>query len=354
MKAMKSSHPDTRFVGIGGPRMRKEGLECFMEAEKLCVIGLVEVFKNLPFFIKTLSDMGDKMKEEHVDAFIPVDFPDFNLALCKKAKKAGIPVIYYICPQVWAWRKSRIPKIEKLVDLMLTIFPFEVDCFDANKLKTQYVGHPLIDEVPIAPVTPAPEKSTGKVVLMPGSRKSEIEHHMPTLVPFINAFHKKHPSVTFLIPCAETLTPGTLTACFGQHLPANVKIVEPGKSTELLQSSDAALIASGTSTLQGVLCNIPLCLFYRLHPFTFWLGTKIIKLPHVGLVNLVAKKEVSKEFLQHDMNVDHLTRETEKLLWDETYRQRMLAEYANIQNTLGGEGASKRAAEAIFSHTETT
>ena len=352
MKAMLKADPNIQFIGVGGPRMREIGMECFVNAEKLSVIGFVEVFKNLRFFIKTLNDLVLKMKEYDVKAFIPIDFPDFNLRLTKKAKRMGVKTIYYICPQVWAWRKGRVVDIEKCVDLLLTIFPFEEDCFNKNNIKIEYIGHPLLDEVKVEKSKKDVEKDCGKLAIMPGSRHSEIDHHMPTLVEFMMSFNLKHPGVSFHIPCAHTLREEDLY----KFIPSNavssfkemVHIYQPGESSSVLKSCDAALIASGTSTLQGVLCNIPCAIFYKLNAFTYWLGKKIIKLPFVGLANLVAERQVCAELLQENMTNDKLTEECETLLWDPQKRDRIYSDFEEVRGKLGGEGASARAAQIVL------
>lgn len=351
MKAILKIAPDTKFVGIGGPRMRELGMECFMHAEKLSVIGFVEVFKNLRFFIRTLNEMVERMKERHVDAFIPIDFPDFNLRLCKKAHMQGIRVVFYVCPQVWAWRKSRIGYIEDHVDQLLTIFPFEEKYFNRDKINVEYIGHPLNDEIQNPTPDHFVEADQGKLVIMPGSRHSEINHHMPDVAKFMKAFHAKYPKVHIHIPCAQTLVHEDFKPFLDDSFSDDwFTLHPPGQSEEVLKAADAALIASGTSTLQGVLSNIPFSLFYRLHPFTFWLGTKLIKLQWVGLANLVAEKEVAKEYLQEAMTIENLTKECENLLWNQPYRQTMYENFSEIRNKLGGPGASERAAESILKH----
>jgi len=352
MKAMLKADPSIKFIGVGGPRMRELGMECFVNAEKLSVIGFVEVFKNIGFFLKTLNELAAKMKEYDVKAFIPVDFPDFNLRLTKKAKIMGVRTIYYICPQVWAWRKGRVKGIQKYVDLLLTIFPFEEKCFDKNKIKIEYIGHPLLDEVEIESSEKIVEKDSGKLAIMPGSRHSEIDHHMPTLVEFMLSFNQKHPGVSYHIPCAHTLREEDLY----KFIPSDsvnifrekIHIHKQGESSNVLKSCDAALIASGTSTLQGVLCNIPCAIFYKLNGFTYWLGKKIIKLPFVGLANLVAERKVCSELLQENMTKEKLIDECEALLWEPQKRKKIYSDFKEVREKLGGEGASARAADIIL------
>lgn len=354
MKALWAKDPDLHFVGVGGPKMRALGLECWREAETLSVVGFVEVLKNIRFFKRALEDLTQRALASGAELYIPIDFPDFNLRLAERVKSQGMKVFYYISPQVWAWRRSRVKVIERLCDLLLTIFPFEEQYYDASKLKVEYIGHPLCDEIPIGELPEHPEYGKGRLVVMPGSRHSEIDHHLGVLAEFFVKAHEKWPDLEIHLPCAQTLTHEDLWAKMPsqlkEQLGASLVIHEPGQSEEVLALGHAALIASGTSVLQGVLANRPLALFYRLHGFTFWLGKKLIDLPFVGLANLVAEREVNKELLQDDMSTEALLQETERLMWDRPSRDKMLADFAEIQKKLGGPGGSERAAGIILKH----
>lgn len=351
MKEMLKLQPNAKFVGVGGPKMRALGLKCLIPAEQLMVVGLVEVVKNFKRIKKIFDEVAQAIIDRKVDAFIPIDYPDFNLRLCKRVKPHGVKVIYYVCPQVWAWRKGRSKFIEKYVDTLLYIFPFEKNCFQASRLKLEFIGHPLCDEIALGEVKPMRERGQGTLAIMPGSRYSELDHHLPAMREFFMEFHRRWPDVKMEIPCAQTLKVEDLENRIGldvvQALKGVLEIAPPGSSEEVLAKADAALIASGTSTLQGVLSNVPLALFYRLHPLTFWIGKKLIKLSFVGLANLVAEREVCREYLQDEMSVESLISEAERLLWDEPARESMLKDYLEIQQSLGGPGASERAAQVV-------
>ena len=352
MKALKLQDPNLRFVGVGGPLMRALGLECYRDAETLSVVGLVEVLKNIKFFKRALEELTQAALKSGAEAFIPIDFPDFNLRLCERLKKHKIKIIYYICPQVWAWRRSRVGVIEKVVDVLLTIFPFEASYFSQKILRVEFVGHPLCDQIPLGQKPEHPDFGQGKLALMPGSRHSEIEQHLPVLLKFIKEAHRSWPELEFHIPCAQTLKREDLEALFPadivEALGNKLVVHAPGQSEKVLKLCHSALIASGTSILQGVLSNRPLALFYRLNPVTYWVGKRLIKLPHVGLVNLVAQRGICSEYLQDDMNVANLMSETERLMWNLEERTRMLADFEDVQEKLGGAGASQRAAEVIL------
>jgi lipid-A-disaccharide synthase len=356
MKALVKQDPDLRFVGVGGPKMRALGLECWREAETLSVVGLVEVLKNIRFFKRALEELTEKALASGADVFIPIDFPDFNLRLSARVKAKGMKVFYYISPQVWAWRRSRVKVIEQICDLLITLFPFEAQYYDPKKLKVRNIGHPLCDEIPIGSIPVTPKKGEGKLVIMPGSRHSELEHHMPVLAEFFMAAHRRWPELEIHLPCAQTLTHDDLWALCPPELKANMgdKLIvhEPGLSTPVLEHGHAALIASGTSILQGVLANRPMALFYRLNAITYWVGKKLIDLPFVGLANLVAEREVCHELIQDDMSVEKLLEETERLMWDEPTRETMLKDFGEIQQKLGGPGGSERAAQLVLENLE--
>lgn len=351
MKAMLKLQPEAKFVGVGGPKMRELGLHCLVPAEDLMVVGLIEVAKNFRKIKAIFDEVAQAVIDRKVDAFIPIDYPDFNLRMSKRVKAHGVKVIYYVCPQVWAWRRGRTKFIEKYVDVLLHIFPFESKYFVQDKLKLEFIGHPLCDEIDLGKTKPIQEKGQGRLAIMPGSRFSELDHHLPAMREFFVEFHRRYPEVIMEIPCAQTLSIVDLTNRIGREtldkVGSSLQISEPGSSEEVLGRADAALIASGTSTLQGVLSNVPLSLFYRLHPFTFWLGKKLIDLPYVGLANLVAEREICKEYLQDEMTAENLIAESERLLWDEPSRTKMLDDYRQVQESLGGPGASARAAEVI-------
>lgn len=352
MKAMKAKDPQVSFVGVGGPHMRAEGLECLREAETLSVVGFVEVLKNIRFFKRVLAEITAQVLERDVEAFIPIDYPGLNLRICERVKAAGVKVIFYICPQVWAWRQGRVHTIARVVDLMLTIFPFEACYFKDKDLRVEYVGHPLCDEIPVGQRREDPAKGKGRLAVMPGSRHSEIGHHLPTVGEFLLLLHQRNPELEVHIPCAQTLKESDLLALLPtdilEKMEGKLVVHPPGSSQEVLDQCHAALIASGTSTLQGVLSCIPFALFYRLNGFTFWLGKKLVKLRWVGLANLVAEKAVSRELLQDAMSAEALVAESECLLWDASVREQMYADFEEVHRKLGGPGASDRAAEIVL------
>ncbi len=340
------------MIGMGGPLMRAQGLECIMDAEKMAVVGIVEVLKRMPFFLKLLNQAVESMRNEKVDLFVPIDFPDFNLRLCKRIQHLNLKIAYYICPQVWAWRSGRIPLIEKNIDLLLTIFPFEARYFSPLRLRVMYVGHPLLDEVNAIATRRYPERGQGKLCILPGSRHSEIRQHLPIIAPFVKTICHTYPELQIQIPCAHTLNPESIRTGLGDlALPllesGQLRILPPGQSSEALKWSDAALIASGTSTLQGVLCNSPLALFYRLNPLTYAIGKRLAKVKYVGLANLIAEKLVCSEILQDNLTSSHLQAEAERLLWDTAYRSTLYDNFDTIRHKLGGKGASDRAALAL-------
>lgn len=352
MAALKAARPELSFAGVGGVNMKAQGLDCWRDAETLNVMGLLEVLKHIPFFKRVLDELVERVLRSGIKVFVAIDFPDFNIRLAKRLKKHGVTIIYYVCPQVWAWRKSRIGQIEAIVDVLMPLFPFEPKYFDHSKLKVEFVGHPLMDEVAVLPPLPTPAEGEGALAVMPGSRHSEIKHHMPVLVPTILAALERYPKLSVHVPCAQTLTTEQLWSYFSeterQRCEGRLWIHEPGDSHGVLERCHAALIASGTSILQGVMSNRPLVLFYRLDGLSFWIGKKLIDLKHVGLSNLIAEKEINRELLQDDMNEASLMAEIEKLMWNGSERSRMLEDFEMVQQRLGQPGASERAAQVVL------
>lgn len=315
-------------------------------------MGLLEVLKRLPSFFQDRDKLVEHMKEVQPDAFIPIDFPDFNLSLAKYAKQLGIPVIYYICPQIWAWRKGRLKTIEKRVDLMLTIFPFEEALF--TRIPAKYVGHPLIDEVGYQKrETRTPEKGKGTLAVLPGSRRTELKAHFPVLRTFFQLAADRYPDLNFIIPQADTLPDQALQDELSGLPPETrerIKVAPPGSANKVLSSSDAGLVASGTSTLQAALCGLPFALFYIMNPLSYRIGRTMVKVPYAGLVNLVAERELCREFLQEECQPEVLLSQAELLLWDEGTRRDIFKGLEEVQNKLGGAGASHRAAQEVMNY----
>jgi lipid-A-disaccharide synthase len=294
-------------------------------------------------FRRVLHEMIDTIAREKPDAVMLVDYPDFNLRLAKHCKEMGVRVIYYISPQVWAWRRGRVKNIAKVVDRMLVIFPFEESFYREHGVPVTYVGHPLIDEMTPHPAPSPRKRGEGlSVALLPGSRRHEVRALLPPMLDAVSILKKEREVDAFVIQ-APTITSAELLNVM-QHAGEFVRIA-PHDRGEALSAADVALSSSGTATLECAIAGTPVVVMYRLSSPTHWLAQRLVKLPHFSLVNIIAGKNIVPELLQEDVNGERIAREVRALVTNTTLR----AELAAVREKLGGPGASRRAAEAIMS-----
>ncbi len=325
----------------------RQGMRILHHAREMGIVGLFNVIRHLGMFRRVLREMIDTIAREKPDAVMLVDYPDFNLRLAKYCKEMGVRVIYYISPQIWAWRRGRVKNIAKVVDRMLVIFPFEESFYRENNVPVTYVGHPLIDEMSVRPSPTgrgwrdAPGEGL-RVALLPGSRRHEVRALLPPMLDAI-AILKKEREVDAFVIQAPTISSAELLNVM-QQAGAFVRIV-PHDRGEALSAADVALSSSGTATLECAIAGTPVVVMYRLSSPTHWLAQRLVKLPHFSLVNIVAGKDIVPELLQEDVNGERIAREVRALVGNSTLR----AELAAVREKLGGPGASRRAAEAIMS-----
>jgi lipid-A-disaccharide synthase len=348
-RALQELAPTIKLSGIGGPHMREAGVECFSDITELAVIGIAEVVKNFSRIKKVFYQALKKIDETKPAAVILVDYPGFNLRLAKEVKKRGIKVFYYISPQVWAWRENRILKIKNLVDRMLVLFPFEKDLYQKYGMKVDYVGHPLIDEIIIGRGQDEVLKSIGLSVskttigLMPGSRMKEVERHLPCLLEAAQLLFERNKERQFLLLKASSiplkLLEEKLTAF--KHLP--VKIYE-GPTYDGINAMDSVIVASGTATLECALLKKPMVIIYKTSWITYSIAKAVIKIPYIGLVNVVAGKKIVDELIQEDANPKNLSDALEAAL----HNPQLVDELTAVKNSLGEPGASLRGARVIL------
>ncbi len=347
IKEMNQIHSTIQFRGWGGDLMQKQGVNIVKHYRELAFMGFIEVIKNLRTILKNISTCVKDIESFKPDAVILVDYPGFNLRVAEKIKTLGCKVFYYISPQVWAWKQNRVHKIKKLVDQMFVILPFEKDFYKKFNYDVCFVGHPLIDAID---TFTAGEKSTfltennlGEkkiIAVLPGSRKQEISVKLPVMLSVIHQF----PQYNFVIAAAPSLG----SEYFKQFaIPKNVHIVF-GKTYSLLQSSYAAMVTSGTATLETALFNVPQVVCYKGSTISYHIAKRLIKVKYISLVNLIADKPVVTELIQHDFNYEKLKIELEKITNNEPVRTIMLTEYREIEKKLGGKGASHKTASEIL------
>ena len=346
VRELKKLDPALETFGIGGDLLARQGMRVLHHAREMGIVGLFNVLRHLGMFRRILNAMTETIAREKPDAIMLVDYPDFNLRLAKRCKAMGVRVIYYISPQVWAWRRGRVKQIARVVDRMLVIFPFEEDFYRQHNVPVTYVGHPLIDEMSVAQA----QTQTGvsvlhRIALLPGSRRHEVRSLLPPMLDSISILKKERGVDAFVIQ-APTISSAELLKAM-QSADEFVRIV-PHDRGQALASADVALSSSGTATLECAIAGTPVVVMYRLSSPTHWLAQRLVKLRHFSLVNIVAGRGVVPELLQADVNGDRIAREVRTML-EPAVHAHVRSELAEVTRKLGGSGASRRAAEAIMS-----
>jgi lipid-A-disaccharide synthase len=343
--------PGVHAFGVGGPRLREQGLEVLAPAEEISVMGLAEVLPRIPRILSILSQLARAADARRPKAALLVDLPDFNLRLAKKLKALGIPVVYYVSPQVWAWRQGRAKKIARVVDRMLCILPFEPRCYEGTGLAARFVGHPFAEK-------PAPgTKETYRaalglpaarttVALVPGSRPSELARIFPPMLEAAERIRAAHPDAQFVVPVAATLPRGAVEPYLAAHPGVEVTLVD-GRTDEAVGASDAAIVKSGTATLESALMLRPMIVVYRVAWLTYLVGRLLVKIAHFSLVNILAGRRVVPELLQREASPARMAAEIELLLGDRGVREAQLAGLREVRASLGEPGAPRRVAETI-------
>lgn len=350
MRQLKNMIPGLYFAGMGGQRMKDEGL-FGLDSREVSVVGVVEVLGKLLKILKSMRSLKKEIKTDHFDAVVLIDFPDFNLRLAKEAKKLGIPVIYYISPQVWAWRKGRLAKIASIVDKMMVVFPFEVTLYRQAGVDVEYVGHPLADTAKCDLTMDEAREAlgidpVGKVIaLLPGSRTGEVKRLLGPMVKASEIISKRvKGKTTFVLPAAASIENRLLQKYLKGA--ANIKVVRANMYAAL-RASDAAIVASGTATLETALIGTPMVIVYRMSSLSYGIAKALVNLENAGLPNIVAERKVVPELLQWDATPSRMADETISILEGEK-REAILEGYEEIKRNLGRGGASAKVAKAVY------
>jgi lipid-A-disaccharide synthase len=338
IKEIKQESPEARFRAWGGPLMQAQGADVVKNYADLAFMGFVEVVANLPTILNNIKFCKQDITAYKPDAIVLVDYPGFNLRIAKWAKEQGYEVIYYISPQIWAWKQSRVHAIKKTVDLMLVILPFEEEFYKRFDYPVTFVGHPLLDAIEQKTYTTQAGKPY--IALLPGSRKQEIEKMLPIMLSAMPYF----PQFDFVVAGAPSLPESFYTPILKN---SGAKIIS-GKTYSIIAGAQAALVTSGTATLETALLNTPEVVCYKGSWVSYQLAKRLIKVKYIALVNLILDRPVVKELIQEELNAHNLQKELDYILLDTTNRQRMLNDYAELKQKLGGPGASKRAAQTIL------
>lgn len=348
--ALKRLVPGIEMSGMGGAEMRRAGVDTLVDIAGVAVVGIWEVLAHFGEIKHAFDTLSARLRNDPPALIVLIDYPDFNLRLAKVAKAAGVPVVYYISPQVWAWRRGRVRKIAKLVRKMLVVFPFEERFYKDAGVDCAFVGHPLLDEVRTAEPREALAKKFGLdparpiVGLLPGSRRKELYYHLPVMLEAYDMLKQKIPGLQAVLPVAGTLGLNDLSPYMAGH--GDVRLVE-GDTPGVMSLMDAGMVKSGTATLQTALHGKPMVIIYRLSPLTYHIGKRLIKLKNIGMVNLVAGEEVVPEFVQDAATPEAISSCIYRMICDKTYRDGMVARLDGVSERLGGPGASERAAAEI-------
>jgi lipid-A-disaccharide synthase len=353
IRALAESAPGSRFFGVAGPRMRDAGCEAWYPSDALAVMGLAEILRHLPRLLRLRRDLLRRLGEARPDAFVGIDSPEFNLRIAAALKRRGIPTVQYVSPQVWAWRQDRVRTIGAAVDLVLCVLPFETSFYAAHDVRAVFVGHPLADRIPLES-DPVPARAalglatSGPVVaVLPGSRSGEVRRLGPPFAATIGWLHARRPEVVFVSPMANEAARAGFQQALASHAPgAPVRLID-GRAQEALAACDAALVTSGTATLETALVKRPMVVAYRVAPLTAWLlrSMKLVKTEHFSQPNLLAGRALVPEFFQEDVRAEVLGPALLGQL-ERPDRSELMDAYMDIHRTLRCD-ASHRAAEAI-------
>jgi lipid-A-disaccharide synthase len=349
VRAMRRQRSDLRFIGIGGAQLKAADVEVRIDAHTLSVVGITEVVTKLPQLLRAAADAKDLMVTDRPKLLILIDFPDFNLHLAAHAKRLGIPVLYFISPQIWAWRPGRVRRIKRLVDHMAVILPFEERFYRAHGVPVTYVGHPLMDGEP--PDLPMADqgRAAGAITisLLPGSRDREVEKHLPVLLGAAERLWQQYPQARLLVSCAPTIDAGQVIApveALTRRWPQLSMEVVCEDVRTLFSRSTLSIAASGTVTLQAALCGTPTIIIYRISPLSYRLGKLLIRVKHIGLANLIAGRTIMPELIQADASPEKIAAAADLLLKSPSRMEKMRTDLMAVRQLLGSGGASRRVA----------
>jgi lipid-A-disaccharide synthase len=342
IRELKKLDADLSTFGFGGDRLAREGMTLLHHANKLGIVGLFNVLRHLPMFRRVFNELMETIERERPDAVLLVDYPDFNMRVAKRCKELGLRVVYFISPQIWAWRQGRVRHIAKYVDRMIVIFPFEEEFYRTHNVPVTYVGHPLVEQ--LAHVRRPPRQTDVlRIALLPGSRRMEVQSLRPPMLDAVQILRRER-SVDAYVIQAPTIDHEELASIMREK---NIEVpILEHDGGEGVAAADISLSSSGTATLESAILGTPVVVMYRLSRATYLLARKLVRLPHFSLVNIVAGKEVVPELIQHDVHGPRIAEEVRKLVAPGKYEE-VTADLAAIREKLGEPGTARRVAEEI-------
>ena len=354
VEALKGRCPDIRLRGMGSDRLRAAGVDVLFDCKSIAVVGLFEVLLHWPDIKRALRTIETAITETPPDLLILIDYVEFNLRMAAVAQRMGVKVLFYVSPQIWAWRPERVHKIGTLVDMMAVIFPFEVKYYEQAGIPVRYVGHPLSGHVHSAC---SRESLTGElsingeqklVGLLPGSRANEIRYILPVMLDTVERLNNARSDITFLLPVAPTVRRADVEAQIQARGLPNIQVLNK-RAYDVMSCSDSIAIASGTATLEAAMIGVPMAIVYKVNALSWYWMKRKIQIEHVGLANIVAEKSIVPEFIQENCRADLLFEELTRQLDDDAYRSKMLDDQAGIRAQLGNKNAAEEVA-ALAEH----
>jgi len=345
---MRRSNPTIFFCGIGGKALASAGVRILVDTAVLTVVGITEVFAKLPVVYRSLALAKKLLQSLNPDLLILIDFPDFNLRVATAARKLGIPVLYYISPQIWAWRRGRVKKIGRLVSHMAVILPFEADFYSAHGIPVTFVGHPLLDRI-------TGDEEEGDTIedsaehtligLLPGSREVEIKRLLPVMLDAAERMHKQDPRLKFAVSVAPTVERKMMEAMIkGRGRDGSISLSEIPVE-RLFGRCRLVVAASGTVTLQAAIAGTPMVIIYKVSPISYWLGRALIRVDHIGLINLIAGRRLVPELIQDQATAESISDQAFDLLVDDERLAQLKQDLLKAGRVLGEAGASRRVAQ---------
>jgi len=340
--ALARKRPDLSLTGVGGARMEAAGVTLLERSDRMAVMGFVEVIRQVPRHYALLASLKRRLRSGSVGLLVVIDYPGFNMKLAAAAAKAGVPVLYYITPQVWAWGAGRLADLARIVTRAATILPFEESLLRSRGINATFVGHPLLDRIDEMPDrsearrTLALSDADTVLALFPGSRAQKIDRHLDDFVRTAQILEGVRPGLRVVVSAAPTVTIDPARCPYPRV---------PSASFTVLRAADAALCKSGTTTLEAAVAGCPLAVAYKTSPWTYAIARRVVKIPHIGLVNVVAGREVAREFVQHAVVPEQIAETLRPLLTPgDPTRSRMLEGLADVRSRLGTPGAAERVA----------
>lgn len=333
--------PDSQIWGIGGPKMQAEGFRTLMPFEPFNKMGFVEVFKNLHFFLKTKKDLVKKMNSLKPDCLVCVDYPGFNMPMMKAAYKAGIPVVWYIAPMVWAWKQNRAKILGKFTSHIACIFPFETSYFSPYTPNVSFIGNPLVEAINDESLKVSDQSTLSRLAIVPGSRWQEVQNNLTSMVESFKLLKQSFPHLNAVVSYC-----GNMPISFYEKAIENTGIkIETGPLRDLLSNCDIALVTSGTATLEAALLGVPLVTVYKTSWTNYVIFKRLLKIPYISLPNIIANEKIISECIQNDMNPQKMAEEVSKFLTDRQYYKNVKDKLIALRNLLG----SKRPSEQLCS-----